>query len=122
MDLVNPYFAVLLALVLAFFIAVAGSIVSSFLGPRRKNSSKEEVMECGVPPVGHARQLLSIKFYLTAILFILFDIETVFMFLWAAAFDYLGWFGVVEVGIFVAILVAGFVYILKRGALSWENQ
>jgi NADH-quinone oxidoreductase subunit A len=70
--------------------------------------------------VGQARQRLSVKFYLTAILFILFDIETVFLYLWADMFDYLGWFGLVEVGIFVTLLMVGYVYVLKRGALKWE--
>jgi NADH-quinone oxidoreductase subunit A len=63
---------------------------------------------------------MSVKFYLTAILFILFDIETIFLYLWATTFRSLGWFGVVEIVVFLAILVAGYVYVVKRGALEWD--
>jgi NADH-quinone oxidoreductase subunit A len=70
--------------------------------------------------VTSAQEKNSVKFYLTAILFILFDIETVFLFLWARSFKQLGWFGLIEVAIFIAILVAGYVYILKRRALEWD--
>ena len=66
------------------------------------------------------RDKMSVKYYLTAILFILFDIETVFLYLWAVTFKNLGWFGVIEVLIFLAILVVGYVYVLKRGALEWD--
>lgn len=116
----SPYFPILVALLIGFAIA-GGAVAASFiLGPKKPNPAKLDVYECGVPVVGTARQRLSVKFYLTAILFILFDIETIFMYLWASAFDFLGWFGVVEVGLFVATLVAGYVYILRRGALQWE--
>ena len=73
-----------------------------------------------MPLVGTARQKLSVKFYLTAILFILFDIETIFLYLFASAFDFLGWFGLIEAGLFAATLFTGYVYILKRGALEWD--
>jgi NADH-quinone oxidoreductase subunit A len=70
--------------------------------------------------VGTARQRLSVKFYLTAILFILFDIETIFLYLWAVLFDQLQWFGIIEVALFVGTLVVGYIYILRRGALNWD--
>jgi NADH-quinone oxidoreductase subunit A len=73
-----------------------------------------------VTPVGTARQRLSVKFYLTAILFILFDIETIFLYLWAVLFDQLQWFGIIEVALFVGTLVVGYIYILRRGALNWD--
>lgn len=117
---VSPYLPIMIALAVALAITAGASALSLFLGPRKPNPAKLDVYECGVPVVGSARQRLSVKFYLTAILFILFDIETVFMYLWAVSFDFLGWFGVIEVGLFVAILVAGYVYILKRGALTWD--
>ena len=116
----SPYFSILFAGVAALLIAGGATAASFLLGPKKPNEAKLDVYECGVPVVGSARQRLSVKFYLTAILFILFDIETVFLYLWASAFDMLGWFGVVEVALFVATLVAGYVYILKRGALDWE--
>jgi NADH-quinone oxidoreductase subunit A len=116
----SPYFPILFAALAAILIAGGATAASFFLGPKKPNEAKLDVYECGVPVVGSARQRLSVKFYLTAILFILFDIETVFLYLWASAFDFLGWFGVVEVALFVSTLVVGYVYILKRGALSWE--
>jgi NADH-quinone oxidoreductase subunit A len=116
----SPYFPILLAGVAAVLIAGGATAASFLLGPKKPNDAKLDVYECGVPVVGSARQRLSVKFYLTAILFILFDIETVFLYLWATAFDFLGWFGVIEVAIFVATLVVGYIYILKRKALSWE--
>jgi NADH-quinone oxidoreductase subunit A len=117
---VSPYLPVLLAAVIGFLIAGGATVASLFLGPKKPNDAKLDVYECGVPVVGTARQRLSVKFYLTAILFILFDIETVFLYLWATAFDFLGWFGVIEVGLFVATLVVGYVYVIRRGALDWE--
>lgn len=117
---VSPYFPILFAGILGLLIA-GGAVAASFvLGPKKPNPAKLDVYECGVPVIGTARQRLSVKFYLTAILFILFDIETVFLYLWASAFDVLGWFGIIEVGLFLATLLAGYVYILKRGALNWD--
>jgi NADH-quinone oxidoreductase subunit A len=73
-----------------------------------------------MPPLGGTRQRFSVKFYLIAMLFIIFDIETVFMIPWGAAFRQLGTFGLVEMGVFVLVLVVGYVYAWKRGALRWE--
>ena len=95
------------------------SALSALVGPKRYSAVKFEPYECGVPAVG-ARDKMSVKFYLTAILFILFDIETLFLYLWATTFKDLGWFGIIEVLIFLIILLAGYVYVLKRGALEWE--
>ena len=116
---VSPYLPIMIAMGLALLITGGATAASFLLGPKKPNAAKLEVYECGLP-VGQARQRLSVKFYLTAILFILFDIETVFLYLWADMFDYLGWFGLVEVGIFVTLLMMGYVYVLKRGALKWE--
>ncbi len=114
------YLAILLAFAAAFGIAAAAAGASLLLGPKKVNTVKPTVYECGVPAVGSAHERLSVKFYLTAILFILFDMETVFLYLWASVFGSLGWFGIVEVGLFTVTLLAGYVYILKRGALQWE--
>ena len=116
----SPYLPILLALIVAGTITIAATALSLLLGPRKPNPAKLDVYECGIPVLDTRRQRLSVKFYLTAILFILFDIETVFMYLWAVAFDHLGWFGVVEVAIFVGTLIVGYVYVLKRGALHWD--
>jgi len=117
----NPYFPLLLTFITTFGLTAAVSGLSLFLGPHKGNLAKNQAYECGLPMQSNARQRLSVKFYLTAILFILFDIETVFMYLWAVAFDFLKWFGVLEMGFFVFTLVLGYLYVLKRGALSWET-
>jgi NADH-quinone oxidoreductase subunit A len=119
-SMLSPYLPILLAGAAGLAIAGGATGASFLLGPKKPNDAKLDVYECGVPLVGSARQRLSVKFYLTAILFILFDIETVFLYLWAVSFDFLGWFGLIEVGLFVATLVVGYVYILKRKALDWE--
>lgn len=95
--------------------------LSRFVGPlrRRSSSAKTEPYECGVPAVGE-RDKMSVKYYLTAILFILFDIETIFLYLWATTFRELGWFGIFEVVVFLVILVAGYIYVVRRGALEWD--
>lgn len=116
---VSPYLPILVAMLIGLAITGGATAASLFLGPKKPSKAKLDIYECGLP-VGSARQRLSVKFYLTAILFILFDIETVFLYLWASAFDFLGWFGIVEVFIFVATLVIGYVYVLKRGALNWD--
>jgi NADH-quinone oxidoreductase subunit A len=116
----NPYLPILLILIFGLALGLGVSGISFFLGPKKPNSNKLEVYECGLPITSSAEQRFSIKFYLTAILFILFDIETIFMYLWSTAFDYLGWFGIVEVGIFIATLSIGYIYVLKRGGLRWD--
>jgi len=116
----NPYLPVLIFLVFGLVIGGVLSFLSWFLGPRKYDKSKYESYECGVPLVTSAREKMSVKFYLTAILFILFDIETVFLYLWARTFHSLGWFGVVEIAVFMLILVAGYVYVIRRGALEWD--
>lgn len=117
----NPYFVIFLIIFFGLALGLGVSAVSFFLGPKKPNKVKYEPYECGLPITSTAENRLSIKFYLVAILFILFDIETVFLYLWSAAFDYLGWFGIVEVGLFVLTLIIGYIYVLKRGALQWES-
>lgn len=116
----NPYLPILLILIFGLALGLGASGASLLLGPKKPNTHKLEVYECGLPVTSSAENRFSIKFYLTAILFILFDIETIFMYLWATAFDYLGWFGIVEVGIFIATLAVGYIYVIKRGALRWD--
>lgn len=116
----NPYLPVLIFLIFGFTFGCIVSGISFLIGRRRYDKSKHETYECGVPMVTSAREKNSVKFYLTAILFILFDIETVFLYLWAKTYADLGWFGLVEVLIFIAILIVGYVYVIKRGALEWD--
>lgn len=94
--------------------------VTHKLGPRKKTEVKNEAFECGVESVGNARTPFSIKYFLVAILFVLFDIEVIFMYPWAVNFRQLGIWGLIEMFIYVAILLIGFAYIIKKDALKWD--
>jgi len=90
------------------------------LGPKRKSAIKGESFECGIESVGNARIPFSIKYFLVAILFVLFDVEVIFMYPWAVLFRELGMVGFIEMLMFIGFLLVGFFYIIKRGALNWE--
>lgn len=120
--MLNPYFIIFIMLLFGLILGLGVSGLSFLVGPKKPNKKKLEVYECGMPITTTAERPFSVKFYLVAIFFILFDIESIFMYLWAANFDALGWFGLVEVGIFLLTLVAGYIYILKRGALRWGGH
>lgn len=94
--------------------------VSALLGPRKDGSAKLDPYECGVPVLSGTRERFSVHFYLVAILFILFDIETVFMVPYAVLYKSLGVAGLIEVGLFVGVLAFGLFYLWKRGALEWD--
>ena len=111
---VGLYSAVVLGL--GVFIVVA----SRLLGPRRPVAEKLDAYECGVPVISSPRQRLSVHFYLAAILFILFDIEMVFLIPWAVLYRKLGVTGLVEMGVFLGVVGFGLVYVWRRGALKWE--
>jgi len=99
----------------------AGALtLSALIGPRRHHKIKDETYECGVPILDTSRGRHSIRFYLVALFFILFDIETVFLIPWAMVYRSLGVAGLVEMIIFVGVLAAGLGYVWKRGALEWE--
>lgn len=100
--------------------AVGIILVSHFVPGARPTPVKLTPYESGMPPLGGTRDRFSVKFYMVAVLFIVFDIETVFMIPWGVAFRELGLFGLVEMAIFVVILLVGFVYVWKRGALEWS--
>ena len=100
----------------------AGSIALAFvLGPRKRTVEKEAPYECGMPPVGDARERHSVKFYLVAMIFLLFDIEVAFLYPWAMAIRDLRWIGFVQVLVFFVILVAGYTYVWKKGVLDWNR-
>jgi NADH-quinone oxidoreductase subunit A len=115
----NPYIPVLIVMVFGIVIGGALSGLAYLLGPKKFSSTKFEPYECGVPIVSQ-RDKMSVKFYLTAILFILFDIETVFLYLWAKTFRVMGFFGLIEVALFLLVLLVGYIYVIKRRALEWE--
>ena len=116
----REYIPVLLFLLVAIGFAGGTIGLSSIIVPRRRNSIKNSAYECGVEPVGDARERFSVKFYLVAVLFILFDIEAVFLYPWAVAFRQLGLYGLIEMALFIVILFVGYVYLLKKRALEWD--
>ncbi len=96
------------------------SRLSEWLGPRNPNDVKLSTYESGMEPVRTAHERVSIKYYMVAMRFIIFDIEVVFLYPWAVNFRELGMFGLVEMLVFIAVLLFGFVYLWKKGALTWE--
>jgi NADH-quinone oxidoreductase subunit A len=114
------YLPVLLFVLVGLGFAAVTIGLSTFIVPRYKNAVKDSPYECGVEPVGNARSRFSVKFYLVAVLFILFDIEAVFLYPWAVSFKWLGLYGVIEMVLFIAILLAGYFYLLRKRALEWE--
>lgn len=115
------YLPIALMFVVAVGFVITTIIFTHILGPNRKSEIKLDTFECGIDSVGNSRIPFSIKYFIIAILFVLFDIEVIFMYPWAVNFKELGWFGFIEMIIFLGILLAGFLYIVKRGALKWED-
>ena len=115
------YFPVLLQVVVA--VAVAGGMMgaSYVLGKRLRNPVKDSPYECGMTPVGDARERFSVKFYLVAMIFILFDVEIVFLYPWAVVYDDLKLFGFVEMLLFIGLVLCGFFYMWKKGVLDWSH-
>ena len=116
------YFPVLLQVLIAMAIAAGMLVTSALLGRRVRNRVKDLPYECGITPVGSTRGRWSVKFYLVAMVFILFDIETVFLYPWAVVFRELRLFAFVEMLVFVVLILSGFFYIWKKGALAWSVQ
>lgn len=116
----DPYFSVLLLLIIAVGISVVFVFLSQALGPKKYERVKYDVYECGVDPFTSAAVRVSVKFYLVALLFLLFDLETAFLYPWAVLFRKLGLFGFIEMVVFVGVLLVGLVYAWKKGALEWQ--
>jgi len=114
------YFPIFVLIFLVTGVAILILVLSYLLGRRVPTKEKLSTYECGVQPIGDARGRFSVKFYLIAILFIIFDIEVVFLYPWAVIYKRLKLFGLIEMGIFLLILLAGYFYIIKKGALKWE--
>ncbi len=115
----QSWLSILLLLAVAVGFGAFTVFISQFLGPKVVTPEKLAPYECGVPPVGDARERQSVKFYLVAMVFLLFDIEVAFLYPWAMALRDLGWAGFVQVVLFMAILLPGFVYIWRKGVLDW---
>ena len=113
------YVGVVVILVLALVVAAGMLIAHRLLGPKRVFDEKLEPFECGERQIVSPHQRFSVKFYLVAILFIIFDVEAVFLYPWGALFRDLGLFGLVEMTTFVGVLVVGLIYVWRKGALEW---
>jgi len=114
------YFPVLLFLAVATGIGIALLVLGNLFGPKKPVAEKLAPYECGFEAFEDARMKFDVRYYLIAILFIIFDLEIAFVIPWAVVFDTLGVFGLIEMGIFIGLLVLGFVYVWKKGALEWE--
>ncbi len=115
----DSYAPILVHLVFAAGLSAAIIILSTILGERKPNLNKLSAYECGIVPTGDARAPFAVKFYLVAMLFILFDVEAVFFFPWAVIYRDLGWFGFFEMLSFVFVLSVGLAYVWLKGALEW---
>lgn len=115
------FLPILMQAAFATVFVVAVIVVSTFLGPQRKSARKNANFECGLDPIGNARSPFAIKYFLVAILFVLFDIEIIFMYPWAVNFKEIGLSGFLKMGGFMALLLVGYLYIVKRKALEWEK-
>ena len=116
----DPYLPVILFILVGVAVGVAPQVLGFLLGPRRPDQAKNSPYECGFEAFEDARMKFDVRYYLVAILFILFDLEIAFLFPWAIVLRDLGWFGLVAMLVFLGILVVGFVYEWKKGALEWE--
>ena len=114
------YLPVLLFLVVSAVIGIALIVIGNVLGPRKPTPEKASPYECGFEAFEDARMRFDVRYYLIAILFIIFDLEIAFVIPWAVVFDGLGLFGLIEMGVFIGLLMLGFVYVWKKGALEWE--
>jgi NADH-quinone oxidoreductase subunit A len=115
------YLPILLMFIVALGFVVTTMVASHWLGPKRKTKIKLDSFECGIETQGNARMPFAIKYFLVAIIFVLFDIEVIFMYPWAVNFKDLGMLGVIEVFSFVVLLLVGFYYMLSKNALKWEE-
>jgi NADH-quinone oxidoreductase subunit A len=117
----TAYLPILLLFALAGVMGVLLSYISAIIGPRRPSAVKSLPFECGSPNIGSARERFAVKFYVVALLFIVFDVEAVFLYPWAVLFRELAWPGFFSMGIFVLTLLAGLAYVWMKGALDWES-
>lgn len=116
----SDFVPVLVQLALAVAFVGITMIVTHKIGPRTSGKVKDEQWECGVESVGDARAPISVKYFLIAILFVLFDVEIIFMYPWAVNFKELGWIGFVEMVLFMGILLGGFYYVMRKKVLHWD--
>ncbi len=118
--MLQHYFPILVFIAFGLFIGVAAITIGRFSSPNRPDAAKLSPYECGFPGVSDARLPFDIRYYLVAILFIIFDLETAFLFPWAVSLRRIGTPGLLAMGIFIGLLLVGFIYEWKKGALEWE--
>ena len=116
----DPYLPVILFILIGVAVGVAPQVLGFLLGPRRPDQAKNSPYECGFEAFEDARMKFDVRYYLVAILFILFDLEIAFLFPWAVALDSIGIVAMAAMGVFLLVLVVGFVYEWKKGALEWD--
>ena len=117
----QAYTPLLLHLLIATALAGLLTALSVLVGWRRPSRAKQQPYECGMEPTGDAREPFSVKFYLVAMVFILFDVEAIFLYPWAYIFRSLRWYGFGEMMLYIAILLVGYLYLWKKGALDWHK-
>ena len=116
----SDYLPILIQFVAAIGFVVVTMVVTHLIGPKRSSKIKDANWECGIEAEGNARTPISIKYFLIAILFVLFDVEIIFMYPWAVNFQELGKEGFLQMILFMGLLLTGFIYIIKKGVLKWE--
>jgi len=121
-ELIMEYIPILFMFTLAALFVGGTMFITHKLGPLRKTKVKLESFECGIESKGNARMPMHIRYFLVAILFVLFDVEVIFMYPWAVNFKEMGATGFVEMLVFIALLLVGFFYIIKKGALKWDQD
>ena len=118
----SDYLPLVIQLACALGFIVTSLIATHMLGPKRHGSVKDEAFESGIEAKGDARMPISVKYFLTAILFVLFDVEIIFMYPWAVNFRELGLEAFIEMILFMGLLLVGFIYVIKKGVLNWQEE
>ena len=118
----QDYIPVLIQIIIVLGFVITTMVLTHFLGPKRSSRAKLENFECGIEGLGNARSPFSVKYFLIAILFVLFDVEVIFMYPWAVNFKTLGKEGFIDMFLFMILVLAGFIYIILKGALKWDKR
>ena len=118
--MLQEYLPILLFLAVAFMIGIVAYAAGALFGPNKPDAAKNAPYECGFEEFGDARMKFDVRYYLVAILFIIFDLEIAFLFPWAIVLDKIGLFGLAAMGVFLGLLIVGFIYEWRKGALEWE--
>ena len=115
----SGYIPIFIFLAIAIAFPVVTIIIAKLIRPSSPFATKLEAYECGIKAASDSRGRYTVRFYIIAILFVIFDVETIFLFPWAVKYRQLGWFGVAEVAVFLVILIVGYIWAWKKGALDW---